>query len=312
MSQDQIIKETQCIFQQPWWLEAVAPGSWDEVKLINKGKTQARLPYIKQKKIGLTLLMMPPFTQVLGPWLEPLQGKYATRLSRQKQMMTDLIEQLPRFDYFKQNFHYSFDNWLPFYWKDFEQTTRYTYVLDDISDMDAVWSGIKGNIRREIRKARKQITVETDLGVEKLWNMHLKTFERQNETPDFSFETFKRLDDACKKHDARKAFFAIDEDGHMHAALYIVWDENSAYYLVGGADPKLRNSGASSLLMWEAINYVSERTQKFDFEGSMIESIERFFRGFGARQKPYFRITKMSKKMQLLMNTRDMFKTLIK
>jgi len=33
---------------------------------------------------------------------------------------------------------------------------------------------------------------------------------------------------------------------------------------------------------------------EFDFEGTMLESIERFIRGFGAVQKPYFQLTKVT------------------
>jgi hypothetical protein len=43
-------------------------------------------------------------------------------------------------------------------------------------------------------------------------------------------------------------FFAQDAEGRIHAALYLVWDASYAYYLLGGADPRLRGSGAQSLL----------------------------------------------------------------
>lgn len=75
----------------------------------------------------------------------PYPGKYANRLSEEKQLMTELTEQLPRFDLFRQNFHYSITNWLPFYCKGFQQTTRYTYRLSDLSDLDAVWAGFREN-----------------------------------------------------------------------------------------------------------------------------------------------------------------------
>ena len=80
---------------------------------------------------------------------------------------------------------------------------------------------------------------------------------------------------------------------------------------MGGADPELRNSGATSLLMWEAIQFAATVTKKFDFEGSMIESVERFVRAFGARQIPYFQITRMSRRMKLLMTGRDALKALV-
>ena len=39
-----------------------------------------------------------------------------------------------------------------------------------------------------------------------------------------------------------------------------------------------------SLLMWKSIELASEKVDLFDFEGTMKESVERFFRGFGGVQ----------------------------
>ena len=40
------------------------------------------------------------------------------------------------------------------------------------------------------------------------------------------------------------------------------------------------------------IRHVSQYTPIFDFEGSMIPGVERFFREFGAIQTPFFTITR--------------------
>ena len=61
---------------------------------------------------------------------------------------------------------------------------------------------------------------------------------------------------------------------------------------MGGGDPALRTSGASSLCLWQAIKLAGEMGKSFDFEGSMIEPIERLFRAFGARQTPYMRVSR--------------------
>ena len=86
--------------------------------------------------------------------------------------------------------------------------------------------------------------------------------------------------------------FAQDEADRIHAVAYIVWDEHAAYYLLGGSDPDLRTSGAASLLMWEAIMRARRVTDVFDFEGSMLKPVERFFRAFGARQTPYLNVSR--------------------
>ena len=89
--------------------------------------------------------------------------------------------------------------------------------------------------------------------------------------------------------------FACDESGRVHAVAYVVWDDAAAYYLMGGGDPELRTSGASSLLMWEAILRARNVTDVFDFEGSMLRPVERFFRAFGGRQIPYLQVSRATR-----------------
>jgi lipid II:glycine glycyltransferase (peptidoglycan interpeptide bridge formation enzyme) len=211
-------------------------------------------------------------------------------MAAEKELLNELIDQLPSWDYFEADCHHRIENWLPFYWRGFEQTTRYTYVLNDVSSLESVWKGLQENVRRNIRKARRKLTVRTDLSVDQLFHMFELTFLRQRRRLPFSRNFFERLDAACAMRNARRMFFAEDSEGRIHAALYVVTDRDYAYYLLGGADPDLRSSGAQSLLLWEAIQFASEMGLKFDFEGSMIEPIERVFRSFGAIQIPYLRV----------------------
>ena len=284
------------IFSRNWWLDAVCDGAglWD-VALVEKGdKVVATMPYYTEHKLGFTLLTQPHLTQTLGPWLRLSKVSYTKTLAEQKDLMQALIDQLPAFDYFMQNWNYRNNNWLPFYWHGFNQTTRYTYVLPDLSDVGLIWSGFKANIRSDVRKAesRFKLKIRDDLGLDSFLRLNKLTFERQGKSLPYSEEFVHRLDTACEEHHCRKIWIAEDSEGRHHAGVYIVWDEDSAYYLMGGSDPELRNSGATSLCLWHAIRHASTVTLKFDFEGSMMEPVERFFRAFGAVQTPYISITK--------------------
>lgn len=298
------------IFQQHWWLDAVAPGKWNSVEVKKGGEIKAWMPYVEKRCLGIKTLTMPPLTQTLGPWFVPSEAKYSKQLAHQKDLFTDLIEQLPSCDYFFQRFHYSISNWLPFYWQGFKQTTLYTYVIEDLTDLDKVWSGFQENIRTDIRKASKLVVCRTDMDIDYFLDINTLTFKRQGRKLPYKRELVHRLDAACVVHNARQIFFAEDKQGRVHAAIYIVWDEQSCYYIMGGTSPELRNSGANSLLMWEAIKFAATVTNKFDFEGSMIEPVERFFRAFGARQVPYFQITRMGVRTKFFMFGLDMTKTL--
>ena len=63
---------------------------------------------------------------------------------------------------------------------------------------------------------------------------------------------------------------------------------------MAGDDPAYRSSGAAILLVWEAVHFTKKELglNRFDFLGSMLPSIERVRRQFGAQQVPYFKVCK--------------------
>lgn len=283
------------LFSQAWWLDATAGhGAWDVVLVLQDNRIVASLPFVRSRRWYFELSGQPPLTQSLGPWIRKSQAKYSKTLGREKDLMGELIDQLPPFARFVQNWHWSRTNWLPFYWKGFAQTTRYTYILDDLSDLDALWRGLQDNIRGDIRKAERrfELQVRDDLPIEAFLALNRKTFERQGKPLPYPESLVHRLDAACSARKSRKIFIAEDPKGQHHAGAFVVWDSESAYYLMGGGDPDLRSSGATSLAVWEAIRFASTVSKRFDFEGSMLEPVERFVRGFGAMQVPYSRVSR--------------------
>jgi hypothetical protein len=108
----------------------------------------------------------------------------------------------------------------------------------------------------------------------------------------YSLQSLVSLDKVLVQKGLRKIYFAYDAEKRCHSAIYVVCYNGIAHYLCGGSDPDLRQSGATYLTLWQAIQDASKIAQVFDFEGSMIPSVEYAFRSFGAVQKPFFRITK--------------------
>jgi hypothetical protein len=283
------------LYHQYYWLDIFGgEDNWDVVYIQKDNKIVASLPYIiKNKKIS-----QPIFTQFLGPYIKyPKNQKYDKKLSYEKDIMIGLIELLPSFIKFEQNFSTRITNWFPLYLKGFSQTTRYTYIIENLTDTDKLWDNLNNKTRTDIRKAQKRVKVVSNLTIEDFYKINIMKFDRQDREQTFTLDFMKKVDEELAKRERRKIFFAIDEDNNIHAVLYLVWDNNSAYYIWGDGDPKFRNSGAASLLMWEAIQFSATVTKSFDFEGSMIESIEKFFRNFGGVQTPYFHIDKTNSKL---------------
>src|SRR5208337_4714473 len=88
------------LFEQPWWLNAVAFGQWNEIIIKNGNEVMARFPYVLKKMHNLTYITMPQLTQTLGPWLKQADGKYAKQLTRQKDLLEEIIGNIPPFDNF--------------------------------------------------------------------------------------------------------------------------------------------------------------------------------------------------------------------
>jgi hypothetical protein len=288
------------VFEQPWWLDAVAQGRWQSIEINSGGKTTARLPYVLYKRFGFKIIGMPPNTQTLGIYFEDTGAKLSNKLGRQKDLIFAIIDQLPE----RCNVDIALDHRclyvMPFIWKGFKIQPCFSYRIENLNDLDEIWNGFRANIRTDIRKAEKILHICDDLSINALIKMQRKTFQRQGRSIKGHSEILIQLDKAARTHDARKLICAVDGDGNIHAAGYFVYDERNCYYLIGGGDPEFRNSGAGSLVLWEGIKFASTVSEAFDFEGSMIEDIERFFRAFGGKPTVYYRVTKLNPLLSLL------------
>ena len=297
-------EETIPIFSQAWWLDSVCGDSWDVCLVEKNNQIIAAMPYAIEKKLGFNLIVQPRLTQSLGPWFRVNEKNERKKLSQQKKLMFDLIEQLPSYSYFQQSWSVDQDNWLPFYWKGFSQTTKYTYIINLEKSLDEILKGFSSSYRNKIRKAEKIVEIKSGLSPDKFYEINKKTFNRQGINIPYSYSFFKKHDESIKRMKGGKVFYAEDLNGNIHSALYLTWDRRSAFVHLVGEDSNYRNSGAGILLIWEAIKYSKNylKLTSFDFEGSMIESVERVRRDCGGVQHPYFSITKhQSKLLKILM-----------
>lgn len=72
----------------------------------------------------------------------------------------------------------------------------------------------------------------------------------------------------------------------------MTWDETSLYLLMGSADPDLRGSHASNLMVWNAIKFAATVTRNFDFEGSMLPGVNAFNIAYAPVNKSYLAVSK--------------------
>ncbi|MGC9150357.1 MAG: GNAT family N-acetyltransferase [Microbacter sp.] len=283
------------IFQQAWWMDAVCVrGVWDVFLYEEHGKVLAAMPFHVRKWFGFKFIVEPQLTPFTGIWINPQGvGSFRNRFQMESRAYSYLIDQLEqyRFDFYLQTFHPSVNNWLPFYWKGFRQQTRYSFIIQNISHPQKVFEAFSERKRRDIRKASSSLKVSWDWSSAKFYDFHKKTLLQRRLKISYSFDLFERITQATLTRHQGLILSASDEK-NIHAALFVVWDEMSAYCLVYAMDEQFKHSGALSLLIWEAVQYLSDKTRSFDMEGSMKESVAASYSQFADCQLPYCELYK--------------------
>ncbi|NND07852.1 MAG: GNAT family N-acetyltransferase [Saprospiraceae bacterium] len=279
------------IFYRDWWLDAVCgQGEWEVMLYLEDPQVVAIYTIYSKRKGPFTYVSMPPLTKFMGPYMiKPFSQR------KQQKILSKMVDALPRYIGFDQTMHYQVKNWLPFYWAGYHQNTRYSFVLPDIGDLDGIWKGISTDYRNnKIKKASEQLAMKYDLETDLLISIFAAPFERQQTTMPIQASTMKRLFAACAQHDCGQSFYIEDQQGEVHAALYLLWDKDTAYLLLSGESQQWRSSGGGVLLTWCAIKHASTvlRCHKFDFLGGMSENLERTRRQFGAVPRSYHYIKK--------------------
>lgn len=284
------------IFSQAWWLDVVCGKDQWSVYLIGTGMDiKASLVYkivesAKGREIGRILL-----TQTNGIWIKYSsdQGIISRQAHEEKIVneMCDHIESLKLVKY-DQQYHYQFTNFLPFFWRYYSETTKYSYVIEDTSKMDKVRKAYSSKLRNMLRKAEKYLRVEEMADAEEFYRVNALSFSRQKINIPYSFDYFNNIYKACLERDAGKLLCAKDNEGNVHSVAMIIWDRMSVYYLLNGTDPDFKSFQGNDLLIDKSIEIANGLGLKFDFEGSVIKSVNHAFREFGGIPKPYFRIYK--------------------
>lgn len=274
------------IFHEPWWLDAVAPGTWAEVTVSSNGKVVARLPYVVKRIMGAIGLTMPPITHVLGPQLPVTQTPQGPRLLNDRSLINQLWEQLPRHHYFSQTCDPMVDNCLATYALGYDTCVAYTLRIPAGTSKDKVWKGMRSATRRLTRIGEKTLSVDRNLGIDEFCHLYAKAVRHHysvnwSKAREREEDKLKiRVYEACRARDATCLMGARDEQGQLQAAIMPVWWNGVMYYLLTARRPEPAQ-GAVHLLVWEAVKLAMEKKLTFDFDGFLRPDGVNFLSGFG-------------------------------
>lgn len=285
------------LFMQYWWMEAVCQDkTWDVAIARDGDAILGVMPYLYGRKMGMTYILQPQLTQYSGPFYCYPDGlNEQQRLEFEKDVARKLIAQIEerRPAIFLQHFSPQVANWLPFYWTGYSQTTRYTYRLDDISDPQRLFDSFDREKRqRKIRRYEDCTSVRYDMSPAEFADLHACYWHDKGKRDLLRKDLIEHVCSTAVARGNGVIASLHDADGKLLVARFVAYDSRCAYALMSAYKVDTHRSGHNETLLWALLQYLSDKTKSFDFEGSMDEGIEYFYRSFGAHQTPYFEISK--------------------
>ena len=256
----------------------------------------------RERKLGLSVYTNPPFTPTIGPFLKiEAQNPVSVMDSRKKtlSLIADFIEKLP-YSIISISLNKDIIDMQPFIWKKFKVVPGYTYLLDLAVSIEDIQKRMSNARRNDITKGRKdKLYTKKNCDYEIIKTLVLKTFSRQDKRIN-EFYLNKILFEFANNNNSF-AFTTYRNDEAI-ACSFSIHDNNTAYYLLGGYDSHNKHHSAGTLSIWETIKHAKHKGLKyFDFEGSMVPQIEKFFRGFAGELTPYYRINKAKLPIEILL-----------
>jgi len=258
--------------------------------------------YLAIHKIkGIKMLWQAPYASHLGPFFKIEQKKYVKKLDFEKELIETFARFIDELNYAGLSFRISnkIIDTQPFTWRKFTVIPQYTYIVDLDTDEDMMWENMASENRNDIRKGEKdelEVKQVTDFKLTK--ELIYKTFDRQNMEVD-NKDLEKILFEFA--NDDNSYSFICYKNGTPISTSFCIYDNQTAYYILGGYDYENKHHSAGTMVIWESIKHAKATGLKyFDFEGSMKPEIEKYFRKFGGKLTTIYRINKINRSLDII------------
>lgn len=279
------------VFHNRWWLDVVSGGRTEEVEVRSGSRVVARLPYVMDRGLaGHRLCNMPELTHCLGPVIDVGDGTLANRTLKHYRLMQELIAKLPSFAGFHQTMHRGIPETLAFAAAGYGTQAAFTYEIRP-KPVSVVWSEIRDKTRNVIRRAKENYEVvewDDPAAFAAFYDANLRRRGLVN--------GYRSIEAACEvamRHGQGCILAAKDARGGVRGAIFVLWDQESMYYLLSSRSSEADNT-VISLLVWDAICRAMEAGRTFDFDGIGPLGNRVFYTGFGGEIAPRYVVTKHS------------------
>lgn len=280
------------IYARSWYLDAVCGGSWGAVILKKEDAWLAVLPIPLGQKWGIRYSLQPSFCQYSGLICAPFF--FETR-HRETHFLKTVIAQIcraipPELWVVEFCLHPDWRYFLPFEWQKMNVRPRSTARLMVNRPIEMLFSELSTSVRNSLKKAG-----QVDFFCQKSADALADLLQIQVGKAAFTASERVLFSKLWAEVAAREAGFCLSiksRSGNCAAVGMFLKSGNRLIFIAAAVSPQGRSGGAGARLVWEGICLANRLPgiEIFDFEGSMIEPVEAFFRGFNAEPVVYFQV----------------------
>lgn len=259
--------------------------------------------YLKTKKLGFDFIKLPPYTPHCGLFYQSDSKNKASANSHAKEIMQEVC------NYFSSlksaltilAFPANVVDMQAFIWSKYKVVPNYTYRIDLAQSLEEIRSHFDPKNRNAINKALKE-GVETSLNVHSKQEVFRFFKENLGATGANIYEEILQKIMLEFSNDTNAFCFSAHHNSKLLGMVYCIFDKQACYYLLGGVNKQSGIQGVNNLLVQKSIERAKElNCTIFDFEGSMLKGVEKFFRSFGPELFPYFTVNKAALPLEILL-----------
>ncbi len=282
-----------CIYDYTWYLDIVCPD-WSAIVIQNQEHWDAIMPLPISQKMGVQYALQPQFAQYSGILFRPQIGKNLTQWNAKKKWCETIVQHIPKsIKFFKFAFAPQFDYPLPFHWDGYQLEVKYTYWLPLAPSVKELEGGYGRMVRRATAKSKQEglEVIQTD-SIEDVLQFSL---QQKKYLKEDQYEVLKPLWKALKERNKGMVLEVRNASGELYTGGLFLKDKQRWITIFGSnSDPQKKDANAVRFMLSQAILMAkqAEGVEYFDFEGSMLKGVERFFRSFGGNPVPYLLISK--------------------
>jgi len=278
------------VFTSRAWLSAL--GSQVRLFVVESDqKWQAGFAAYVGGKLGVKTLITPPYTPHIGLFIDHTFTDRVKHLDFQKKILTAISEWLKSapYAYYKLDLPSEWKDTQPFTWNGQRVSVRYTYQLSLEPSAEELLAKMDGKLRNMINKAeRDQVRLSYNYDEAALSRLVVGHLAEKNVAHNALLKQLLTEPSLSKK----VIQVSITRDSHTVYTNYLLPDREKIYYLFGAKSKEELANHYGPMGVWEGIKKAkAQGFRLFDFEGSMIPSIEKFFRGFGGDLIPFYTIS---------------------